>query len=480
MERKSTNLVFADKLFFINTEDIVVDDGYFESLPEEEYKKLKDSILNLGLIYPLVLQKIGKKYRLIDGRNRLRVLLELGVDIVPALLINEEAIKELDPEQQDNFGTLVQMDIELYRRHLENNVRKLKDEERNHYFKYLKRHLIQKTYSILKLNESQNPSIQQNLTAKHLTEVIGFYSNLKKASSLDLNFQLAKRLIDTSINSSINQTHSNNVEELKRQIKQELRQIYELDLEAKTQELQEKEKELMYLKEQLKQYEKQYNQLDKEYQHLIKKGKNLKEKIEERLKQEYENKIAKLESELRKIKATKVLEYGETFKEVLEEYKEKFKKEQEDLEKEKAEIEARYRQRLEEFKKQVETEKNKYEAIRVELEKEKSNLAILTAEKNRLTEKVNSLLSILSKATSFDSLESIVDTLRKNLDTLLQIIINNKPISNDLRITKFKNIWNDTVIYFKEVDSVIQNWIKEQESFLQSQSEQNLDTVVNS
>lgn len=84
---------------------------------EEEYARLKESIESEGILIPLILlkKKGEEKYYLVDGRNRLRAAIELGMEEVPALIYSYE---KCDPERQMEEAKYLAMVIEQARRHL--------------------------------------------------------------------------------------------------------------------------------------------------------------------------------------------------------------------------------------------------------------------------------------------------------------------------------------------------------------------------
>lgn len=72
----------------MNTKDIIPDKNqprkYFSV---EKMVSLKDSIKKHGIITPLIVQKEGDKYLIIDGERRFRVATELGIKDVPVQIV---------------------------------------------------------------------------------------------------------------------------------------------------------------------------------------------------------------------------------------------------------------------------------------------------------------------------------------------------------------------------------------------------------
>lgn len=75
--------------------------------PEGDYEMLTESIKRVGLQYPiLVARNTNGYYNIIDGRTRYKALKHLGYTEIPCAVLSDE------------IASLVQYDVELYRRHL--------------------------------------------------------------------------------------------------------------------------------------------------------------------------------------------------------------------------------------------------------------------------------------------------------------------------------------------------------------------------
>ena len=55
---------------------------------ENSLKQLTDSVDEYGIIQPLILRKKGSKYEIIDGERRYKSARKLGLDKVPAIILN--------------------------------------------------------------------------------------------------------------------------------------------------------------------------------------------------------------------------------------------------------------------------------------------------------------------------------------------------------------------------------------------------------
>ena len=67
----------------------------FQSVDESEYDELRDSIMEFGIITPLIVNKSDKGYEIISGHRRWQIAKELNLDVVPVYvreLSKEEAV----------------------------------------------------------------------------------------------------------------------------------------------------------------------------------------------------------------------------------------------------------------------------------------------------------------------------------------------------------------------------------------------------
>ena len=67
----------------------------FQSVDEKEYDELRDSIINFGIITPLIVNKSDDGYEIISGHRRWQIAKELKLDVVPVYVRDfskEEAV----------------------------------------------------------------------------------------------------------------------------------------------------------------------------------------------------------------------------------------------------------------------------------------------------------------------------------------------------------------------------------------------------
>ena len=79
----------------------------------EKMASLKDSIKRQGIVQPLIVQKQGKNYLLVDGERRFRVAQELGLKEVPVRIVEEKGdferlIEQFHVQEQHESWTPVE------------------------------------------------------------------------------------------------------------------------------------------------------------------------------------------------------------------------------------------------------------------------------------------------------------------------------------------------------------------------------------
>ena len=55
----------------------------FQSVDESEYDELRDSVMEFGIITPLIVNKSDNGYEIISGHRRWQIAKELNLDVVP-------------------------------------------------------------------------------------------------------------------------------------------------------------------------------------------------------------------------------------------------------------------------------------------------------------------------------------------------------------------------------------------------------------
>jgi len=99
----------SEEIMMIDVRNLVFTSQPIKDASKKDKNKLRESIEELGLLYPLVVRSGAKgKYEVLDGRTRLEVLKDLDYRAVKCIVRRDEAVKD----------AVVPYDVELYRRHL--------------------------------------------------------------------------------------------------------------------------------------------------------------------------------------------------------------------------------------------------------------------------------------------------------------------------------------------------------------------------
>jgi len=95
------------ELNYLSIESLKVNpDNFFKPLPDKEYEDLLGSIAQYGIQEPLIVTQDGDdSYTIISGNNRFRAAMEIGIKILPCIVIDLKRIEGA-------------MDSEIFRRHL--------------------------------------------------------------------------------------------------------------------------------------------------------------------------------------------------------------------------------------------------------------------------------------------------------------------------------------------------------------------------
>ena len=102
----------------LKVDEIISSEQFMYELSDEDKEELKESIENIGLIYPLVVIEVGNKYRILDGRSRFQVLKELKWESIPCIIV------KTDPRVCPYEYWRIHYEVELFRRHLTHSERK--------------------------------------------------------------------------------------------------------------------------------------------------------------------------------------------------------------------------------------------------------------------------------------------------------------------------------------------------------------------
>ena len=87
VEQKIVGKVVVGKrsMLMLNPKNIVIREGFNPRIDKGDIVELAKSIKVNGVQQPIKVKKVGKHYELVDGERRLRAVLKLGLDAIPAL-----------------------------------------------------------------------------------------------------------------------------------------------------------------------------------------------------------------------------------------------------------------------------------------------------------------------------------------------------------------------------------------------------------
>lgn len=430
---------------YAHVNDIVYNEGFFESLPEEVFNRLKESIRENGIVVPLVVteDKNNKgKYILLDGRNRYRAACELGFETVPAEVI----------EVSEQVAVILQYDLELCRRHFDKEtlIRKWED-ERNYYMESIKRSIRSKIFQILKLEESE--VIKDRIDSLPLGELIILYETLRRVSDIS---QKLTNGIARQVAYKIYTVTKNAVDKTPEEIEKAVKQFYEKQLEELRAELQKKEEELFLLEEKINELQKEKKELEEQFE-LVRKAK--KEELENYIKEktkEYEQKIQELTEQLYIEKARK--HDPEKIEKLIEDLEKEFKKELKEKEEEFRKEEAEWRKRIEDLQSQILNLNKKLAEEKEEKERIDERLRAEIAEKQRIKAKLDDLLIAYKETTSERALLNQIKLLKEQLHLTLQIAYNLASFNQDY-ISQIKHAWEDAKGMYEMLKDYMENTI---------------------
>lgn len=85
-----------EKIEYLNPELLhPFENNPFQSVDENEYNELRDSIIDFGIITPLIVNKTDNGYEIISGHRRWKIAKELNLDVIPVyikIFSKEEAV----------------------------------------------------------------------------------------------------------------------------------------------------------------------------------------------------------------------------------------------------------------------------------------------------------------------------------------------------------------------------------------------------
>ena len=391
------------RLALVKIEQIELDKGFFEPLSEEDYQKLKASILEIGLIYPVILKKVSDdKFIVVDGRNRITVLQELGAKEIPAFIL----------ETQNNLDLLTQIDLELCRRHIEEEKRKnMYEQLRNETYKQIKQNLRKKIIETLKIKDDEVDVILEKLSKMTTKELYDYHLAIAKASDVSrFMHMIVKNTAKTIASESA----------IPEEVKKALELQYTKEIETLKETLSRREEKLVELEEKILALEQEKRKIEKEQEEFIKKQKEVLEKAIKIKEQEYLKRVEELEAELQKIRAKQG--DPEEIKKMLQDLKKMHEEEVRKIIEEKEKEIAEWRNESDKLRREILKSKEELEKIKEEKKESEKKLSYLIAEKNRLTmtinEYENKLKDLVSEKALLKKIEAFRDIARVVLETL--------------------------------------------------------------
>ncbi|MGB9811763.1 MAG: ParB N-terminal domain-containing protein [Dictyoglomus turgidum] len=369
-------------IVYLPVHKIVIKENSFltKQMSEEEFEKLKTSITNIGMVYPIIVRDEGDgSYRVIEGRHRYKAVVELGWSEIPCIVLDKDA------SPQELYGAMY--DPELFRKHYT-------------------------VEEIEKFIQERDQKIEQSVKA--------YYSRLANQLPPDVLQKIAGEL------------NINSVKKLDRLLSAVLP-----ELKKKDDELFKKEQEIESLKERIAHLQNEV----KEKESLVKaKIDNLKAEIDKRIDEEVQKRLQLISStenlsadKLKEIEEKIRAEQEEKYAQFLQEQEQKIKtdlqQELNELHNNLVEISRKYREAQERI--------NKLKEERDLLLEENRNLAKKTKESTVFTDNVvntlrniNPVRAVLRKISvaneevkeAFDFVAGIVD---ENLIATSEAEVNN-------------------------------------------------------
>jgi len=404
-------------------DQIHYEEGFFEPLNESEFEELVESIRNFGLIYPLTVQKISEKFYLIDGRNRLRALKRLGVEIAPVIVLENEDAR---------FGNVLQYDLELCRRHLDEEKKEIKTLERNDLLNAYIKSLRLKTFQNLKIEDSDIVSkYLDTLSVQQLEALLKSIEQMKMFNHYTNH--IAKSILSKEIKTQ-------NSEET-RKIEERMKALFEKRIEELEDEMKRKESIIIELTAKNEEYKEKIRHYQEEFERMVQAGKELKEKIEERLREEFEKK-----------KEHFMKEFAENYApEELEERARKYAEEkvahlraQYELELNKAHKQtAEWRAKADELTKKVLQITQQLEKMKEEQEKLEKEKRFIQAEKDRYLARINDYKVYLERIASPKTLILRLHLVKNTLSEILNQLIDLDILIGTPEDQEIKRIWEE-------------------------------------
>ena len=307
---------------FISTSKIVDNEAHpTKWMEKNSYKKLLESIKQVGIATPLIVRKrLDGYYSIVDGRHRLKIARELNIEEIPCVVL------PVDVTPVELFRKMY--DVEIYRK-------SYSEEEVKQY--------EQKRDSIIKESRDRHLSqlMQLNLPPKVIESLVGEINNYE-------NFIKVLKKLDPY--------HQEKIKELEKKLE-----------EAESEKEQIKEK---------------YNRLNEEYREiknqLTVKEQKLKSEIEKRIEEKVQQRLELLKSQMEGQVSEDLIKKirEEERKSIEESYKEEIKKlieEQKEIHKNLVELSRKYK----ETKEILENKDREIKSLQEQIKINRNNTATL-------------------------------------------------------------------------------------------------------
>lgn len=386
----------------IKLDQIYLDEGPFEKLNDQELEMLINSIKDFGLIYPIVVQEKEGTYVIIDGRNRVRALKKLGLTEANAIVIQDNDLRRKN---------ILQYDLELFRRHLQQEEKEKALDERKEYSDAFKKSIRLQIFQLLKLDDSSK--LKEILDNMSLNQLIEFYNSLKTAVNVPgLQTRISKNILLNEVN---NTNHEDKATD-------KIEQIYKIKIEELEEELRQKEELILELEEEKEKAKEMYLKTKKELDEFIESSRSAINKIKEQL----ENEFNRYKEEFLKNFAKENL--TEEIEKLANEYaSEKIKL-----------IEENYKKQYEKLNKEIVEWKAKLDNLRYELQKKdqvinklneekkdlENRIKHLKAEKERYENIAQSYKYYLKKVSSYQTLVKKIELVKASLAEIINLVTN--------------------------------------------------------
>jgi len=418
-------------LTIIKKEDVIIDEGFFEPLPERQLGRLTSSIKECGLLNPIVVRKEGDKYRIVDGRNRFRVLCALGVEEIPAYIINVEYTED----------TVYQYDVELCRRHLsDEEIERKWVHERQNYFNTIKKAIKRKVLSTLGVEETE--TIKDFLDSLTLKQLLELQKQLQSVSAFPkfLNALAKHTLSQIKSVAEINGSRE--------EIERISNQYYQKQIEEFQNQLKEKEETLLELEMKLNEIMQEKKQLEEQLDTIRKATQKKLEELAKKFAEEKDKRIKELEQEIIKLRAQQAP--SEALKKLADEFEEKYKKTVAEIKEKYQKEEAEYRAKINELQTTILNLQKILQNERESREKLEKDIQFINAEKERIRERFNNLYEMYKEVTSEKALLNQLKALRGQLKFVLQVAYSLDSFNQDY-ISQIKHTWEEVEGIYNEL-----------------------------